>query len=96
MSDAYDRNMRQKAFSVWKEMGEKRELQEGTYVMLAGPNFETVAECRLLQKLGADAVGEKRGLWLQAQGKDLVEAAQCGEVDYRYNRTWRGFDLIEW
>jgi purine nucleoside phosphorylase len=59
MSDAYDRNMRQKAFSAWKQMGEQRELQEGTYVMLAGPSFETIAECRLLQRLGADAVGEK-------------------------------------
>lgn len=59
MSDAYDREMRQKAHSVWKQMKEQRELQEGTYVVLAGPNFETVAECRMLKMLGADAVGEK-------------------------------------
>lgn len=59
MSDAYDLDMRQKAHTIWKQMGEQRELQEGTYVMLAGPNFETVAECRLLHMLGADAVGEK-------------------------------------
>ncbi|XP_003474583.1 purine nucleoside phosphorylase [Cavia porcellus] len=71
MSDAYDRNMRQKAFSVWKEMGEKRELQEGTYVMLAGPNFETVAECRLLQKLGADAVG-------MSTVPEVLVARHCG------------------
>ena len=62
MSDAYDRDMRQKAHSTWKQMGEQRELQEGTYVMVAGPNYETVAECHLLQKLGADAVGEKGNL----------------------------------
>lgn len=62
MSDAYDRHLRQMAHVTWKQMGEQRELQEGTYVMLAGPNFETVAESRLLQKLGADAVGEKRNL----------------------------------
>lgn len=62
MSDAYDRNMRQKAFTAWKQMGNQRELQEGTYVMLAGPNFETVAESRLLRMLGADAVGEKGDL----------------------------------
>lgn len=59
MSNAYDRDMRQKAHSAWKQMGEQRELKEGTYVMLAGPSFETVAECWLLQKLGADAVGEQ-------------------------------------
>lgn len=62
MSDAYDRDMRQTAHRVWKEMGQQRELKEGTYVMLAGPSFETVAECWLLQKLGADAVGEKGNL----------------------------------
>lgn len=67
MSDAYDREMRQKALSAWRQMGEQRKLQEGTYVMLAGPNFETVAESRLLKMLGADAVGEK-GVWLLAGG----------------------------
>ena len=62
MSDAYDRDMRQKAHSTWKQMGEQRELQEGTYVMVAGPSYEIVAECHLLQNLGADAVGEKGNL----------------------------------
>lgn len=73
MSDAYDREMRQKAHSTWKQMGEQRELQEGTYVMVTGPSFETVAESRMLQKLGADAVGEKgylaRGLKRERSGK---------------------------
>lgn len=71
MSDAYDRDMRQKAHSVWKQMGEQRELQEGTYVMLAGPSFETVAECRLLQKLGADAVG-------MSTIPEVIVARHCG------------------
>lgn len=71
MSDAYDRDMRQKAHIAWKQMGEKRELQEGTYVMLAGPNFETVAECRLLQKLGADAVG-------MSTVPEVIIARHCG------------------
>lgn len=75
MSDAYDREMRQKAHSTWKQMGEQRELQEGTYVMVTGPNFETVAESRLLQKLGADAVGEKGNLAgdLKREGSDKIE-----------------------
>uniref|UniRef100_A0A6I8NET6 purine-nucleoside phosphorylase n=1 Tax=Ornithorhynchus anatinus TaxID=9258 RepID=A0A6I8NET6_ORNAN len=58
MSNAYDRELRDRAHQVWLQMGEKRPLQEGTYVMLAGPNFETIAECRLLRLLGADVVGE--------------------------------------
>ncbi|XP_028934167.1 purine nucleoside phosphorylase isoform X2 [Ornithorhynchus anatinus] len=57
MSNAYDRELRDRAHQVWLQMGEKRPLQEGTYVMLAGPNFETIAECRLLRLLGADVVG---------------------------------------
>ncbi|XP_062946092.1 purine nucleoside phosphorylase isoform X1 [Cynocephalus volans] len=71
MSDAYDRNMRQKAVSAWKQMGQQRELQEGTYVMLAGPSFETVAESRLLQKLGADAVG-------MSTVPEVIVARHCG------------------
>ncbi len=33
------------------------DLREGTYVGVAGPNFETPAELRMLRGLGADAVG---------------------------------------
>ncbi|KAF7469741.1 Hypothetical predicted protein [Marmota monax] len=71
MSDAYDRNMREKALSTWKLMGENRELQEGTYVMVAGPSFETVAESRLLQQLGADAVG-------MSTVPEVIVARHCG------------------
>uniref|UniRef100_G3SSZ8 Purine nucleoside phosphorylase n=1 Tax=Loxodonta africana TaxID=9785 RepID=G3SSZ8_LOXAF len=71
MSDAYDRHLRQMAHVTWKQMGEQRELQEGTYVMLAGPNFETVAESRLLQKLGADAVG-------MSTVPEVIVARHCG------------------
>ncbi|XP_053450903.1 purine nucleoside phosphorylase isoform X2 [Nycticebus coucang] len=71
MSDAYDRTMREKALITWKQMGEERALQEGTYVMLTGPNFETIAECRLLQKLGADAVG-------MSTVPEVIVARHCG------------------
>jgi purine-nucleoside phosphorylase len=49
--------MKQKVLKAWKQMGEQQEPQEGTYVMLSGPNFKTVAESFLLQKLGEDAIG---------------------------------------
>lgn len=57
MSDAYDRDLRLLVKQTAEEQGCDSFLQEGVYCMLAGPTFETIAECRALQMLGADAVG---------------------------------------
>lgn len=57
MSDAYDRELRALARRTAEEQDCDSFLKEGVYCMLAGPTYETIAECRLLQKLGADAVG---------------------------------------
>lgn len=58
MSDAYDRELQQLAFDVASDLGFSDFLREGVYCVLGGPSFETIAECRMLKKLGADAVGE--------------------------------------
>lgn len=58
MSDAYDRDLRALAKEAAEEQGCASFLQEGVYCMLAGPTYETIAESRVLQMLGADAVGE--------------------------------------
>ncbi|XP_062261079.1 purine nucleoside phosphorylase-like [Platichthys flesus] len=57
MSDAYDRELRQLAHEVGGELGFNDFLKEGVYCVLGGPSFETIAECRMLHSLGADAVG---------------------------------------
>ncbi|HYF39508.1 MAG TPA: purine-nucleoside phosphorylase [Gemmatimonadales bacterium] len=55
MSDPYDRSLRDVARAVAVER--RIALQEGVYVQLLGPSFETPAEIRMLERLGADAVG---------------------------------------
>jgi len=55
MSQAYDRELSQIAREVAQEKGVL--LREGVYVGLAGPSFETPADLRFLQAVGADSVG---------------------------------------
>jgi purine-nucleoside phosphorylase len=55
MTTAYDRALRGLARRVAAAAGLM--LREGVYVGLHGPSFETPAEIRMLERLGADAVG---------------------------------------
>jgi purine-nucleoside phosphorylase len=55
MTDAYPEAMRNIAKAVAKKLGLK--LQEGVYLALSGPTYETPAEIRAFRTLGADAVG---------------------------------------
>jgi purine-nucleoside phosphorylase len=55
MSQAYDPLLMDMARYAAKE--EKIKLQEGVYISLAGPSFETPADLRFLHIIGADAVG---------------------------------------
>ncbi|KAF2262096.1 hypothetical protein CC78DRAFT_554773 [Lojkania enalia] len=60
LSDAYDLDLRKRAHKAWKDLGldkHKRRLHEGVYAFVAGPTYETRAECRMLRTLGADVVG---------------------------------------
>lgn len=55
MTDAYDPVLRKLIRQVSKK--ENIPLQEGVYIQLPGPQFETPAEIRMARILGADAVG---------------------------------------
>jgi purine-nucleoside phosphorylase len=55
MSDPYDSKLRAIAREVALER--RMPLQEGVYVQLLGPSYETPAEIRMLERMGADAVG---------------------------------------
>lgn len=55
MSEIYNKQLR----SIIKETAESIgiKLQEGIYIQLTGPNFESPAEVRMCRLLGADAIG---------------------------------------
>jgi purine-nucleoside phosphorylase len=55
MVDAYDPDIRQQLEHCAAEEG--FDLRSGVYAWYSGPSFETPAEIRALQTLGADAVG---------------------------------------
>jgi purine-nucleoside phosphorylase len=55
MHEPYDEELRSLARSVALES--KIPLEEGVYVGLLGPSYETPAEVRMLERLGVDAVG---------------------------------------
>jgi len=55
MSDPYSLPLRELAHSKAREVGVS--LHEGVYAAVVGPNLETRAEYRMLQRMGADVVG---------------------------------------
>jgi purine-nucleoside phosphorylase len=55
MSEPYDCGLRALARRVARER--RIALEEGIYVQLLGPSYETPAEVRMAERLGADAVG---------------------------------------
>lgn len=55
MSEPYDSGLRALAHDV--AAARNIPLEDGVYVGLLGPNYETPAEVRMLERIGADAVG---------------------------------------
>jgi purine-nucleoside phosphorylase len=61
-------------------------LEEGTYAGVTGPSYETAAEIRMLQRLGADAVGMStvqeviaaRALGLNCLGVSIITNRAAG------------------
>uniref|UniRef100_A0A3B3YQN8 Purine nucleoside phosphorylase n=1 Tax=Poecilia mexicana TaxID=48701 RepID=A0A3B3YQN8_9TELE len=71
MSGCYDKGLRSLVMELAKQMGVSSLVQEGVYAMVGGPNFETIAEAKLLHRLGVDAVG-------MSTAPEVVVATHCG------------------
>lgn len=69
MSDPYDRELRNVVRAAARDAGVA--LDEGVYAGLLGPSYETPAEIRMLERLGADAVG-------MSTVPEVVAARACG------------------
>ena len=87
LAEAYDAALRGRAQAAAKALG--RPLREGVYAWMLGPQFETPAEIRMLQRLGADAVGMStvpetilaRHAGLKVLALSLITNLGCGLAD---------------
>lgn len=69
MDNAYDKDLRLKAHQLAQKLN--IELNDGVYMFLLGPTFETPAEIKMQQVLGADAVG-------MSTVPEVISAVHCG------------------
>ena len=84
LTDAYSPQLREKFRAAARKID--MILHEGVYVGVVGPHYETPAEVRMLQKLGADAVGmstvleaiQARALGLEVAGFSCLTNLAAG------------------
>lgn len=87
MSEIYDASLREIIRKTAKDLGIR--LQEGVYIQLTGPNFETPAEVRMCRTLGADAVGMSTAceavaanhMGMKTCGISCISNLACGLTD---------------
>ncbi|HEX2778995.1 MAG TPA: purine-nucleoside phosphorylase [Gemmatimonadaceae bacterium] len=84
MSDPYDGELRSVLHEAGRRVGVP--LRDGVYAGLLGPAYETPAEVRMLERLGADAVGMStvpetivaRALGVRVAGVSCITNLACG------------------
>jgi purine-nucleoside phosphorylase len=93
LRDAYDPALRRQAIAAALRRGAA--LYEGVYAWVLGPQFETPAEIRMLQRLGAQAVGMStvpetilaRRYGLRVLALSLITNMGCGLQDQNLSHT---------
>lgn len=69
LANAYDKTLRERLHATAKTLG--LTLHEGVFVSYPGPNFETAAEIRMMQRIGGDVVG-------MSVVPEVIVARHCG------------------
>ena len=93
MSDIYDQKLRH---VIRRTAGHLEiPLQEGIYIQLTGPNYESPAEVQMCKVLGADAVGMSTAceavaanhMGMQICGISCISNLACGISEHPLNHT---------
>lgn len=69
LANAYDKDLREQLHQTAKSL--EISLNEGVFVSYPGPNFETAAEIRMMQRMGGDVVG-------MSVVPEVIAARHCG------------------
>lgn len=69
MTNVYDKNLREKILTIAHRL--EIDLKTGVFIQTSGPNYETPAEIRFYNILGADAVG-------MSTACEAMAAVHCG------------------
>lgn len=87
MSQVYDRDLRDLIKGAAQEL--QIPLQEGVYIQLTGPAYESPAEVKMCRTLGADAVGMSTAcealaanhMGMKICGISFISNLACGMTD---------------
>ncbi|KAK6630853.1 hypothetical protein RUM44_003023 [Polyplax serrata] len=75
---AYDAGIRSYAKEIALKLGTLGTVHEGIYACLGGPNYETIAELRMLRQNGVDAVG-------MSTIPEVITAKHCGMTVFAFS-----------
>jgi len=99
-NDLYNKTYRDMARKVARDLNLDGIVRQGVYAMVGGPNYETVAELKMLRELGVDSVG-------LSTIPETIVAHHCGMKVFacslitnmcvvEYNQDTNHQEVLEW